>query len=139
MVLYFPSCNLITIFEHEIDGWILDCGVSDLLYLSSEMCGHQSETLRQHFTGKLLCGAPVAVDFVNLPDTIVEFDVSRQEHPDSQLWSRNTGASRNYGANPYLGCDEGGRRRKPTMGLRQQHSRSLPLADGMSSPGRSRA
>jgi hypothetical protein len=106
-VAYCPLCNSVTVYEREIDGRVLDFGVSGLLYNSSlVMYDRQTETLWSHFTGEPLYGALGAADLVSIPATIVGFGTWRQEHPDGLVLSRNTGASRNYGVNPYPGYDD---------------------------------
>jgi len=106
-VAYCPLCNSVTVYEREIDGRVLDFGVSGLLYNSSlVMYDRQTETLWSHFTGQPLHGALVDSELVSLPATIVGFDTWRREHPDGLVLNRNTGASRNYGVNPYPGYDD---------------------------------
>jgi len=106
-VAYCPLCNSVTVYEREIDGQVLDFGVSGLLYNSSlVMYDRQTETLWSHFTGEPLYGALADADLVSIPATIVGFDTWRAEHPDGLVLNRNTGASRNYGVNPYPGYDE---------------------------------
>mgnify|MGYP001820455158 CR=1 FL=1 len=57
-VAYCPLCNSVTVYEREIDGRVLDFGVSGLLYNSSlVMYDRQTETLWSHFTGEPLHGA----------------------------------------------------------------------------------
>ena len=106
-VAYCPLCNSVTVYEREIDGRVLDFGVSGLLYNSSlVMYDRQTETLWSHFTGEPLYGALGEAQLVSLPATIVGFGTWQQAHPDGLVLNRNTGASRNYGTNPYPGYDD---------------------------------
>ena len=106
-VAYCPLCNSVTVYEREIDGRVLDFGVSGLLYNSSlVMYDRQTETLWSHFTGEPLYGALAETELVSIPATIVGFDTWHDEHPDGLVLSRNTGASRSYGVNPYPGYDD---------------------------------
>ena len=106
-VAYCPLCNSVTVYEREIDGQVLDFGVSGLLYNSSlVMYDRQTETLWSHFTGEPLYGALADADLVSIPATIVGFGTWLEEHPDGLVLSRNTGVSRSYGVNPYPGYDD---------------------------------
>jgi len=106
-VAYCPLCNSVTVYEREIDGEVLDFGVSGLLYNSSlVMYDRQTETLWSHFTGEPLYGAMVDSELVSIPATIVGFGTWQDEHPDGLVLNRETGETRNYGANPYPGYDD---------------------------------
>lgn len=106
-VAYCPLCNSVTVYEREIDGRVLDFGVSGLLYNSSlVMFDRQTETLWSHFTGEPLYGALADAELVSLPATIVGFATWQEEHPDGLVLNRETGATRDYGANPYPGYDD---------------------------------
>ncbi len=106
-VAYCPLCNSVTVYEREIDGQVLDFGVSGLLYNSSlVMYDRQTETLWSHFTGQPLYGALSAAELVSIPATIVGFGTWQAENPDGLVLNRQTGETRNYGANPYPGYDD---------------------------------
>ena len=106
-VAYCPLCNSVTVYEREIEGQVLDFGVSGLLYNSSlVMYDRQTETLWRHFTGEPLYGALAEAELVSIPATIVGFGTWQAEHPDGLVLNRQTGVSRNYGANPYPGYDD---------------------------------
>ncbi len=106
-VAYCPLCNSVTVYEREIEGEVLDFGVSGLLYNSSlVMFDRQTETLWSHFTGEPLYGVLAEAELVSIPATIVGFGTWQAEHPDGLVLNRQTGATRNYGANPYPGYDD---------------------------------
>ena len=106
-VAYCPLCNSVTVYEREIEGAVLDFGVSGLLYNSSlVMYDRQTETLWSHFTGEPLYGALSDADLVSVPASIVGFDAWQSEHSDGLVLNRETGASREYGLNPYPGYDD---------------------------------
>ena len=105
-VAYCPLCNSVTVYDREIDGQVLDFGVSGLLYNSSlVMYDRQTETLWSHFTGEPLYGALGNAELVSRPATIVGFGTWVEEHPDGLVLNRDTGTSRDYGLNPYPGYD----------------------------------
>ena len=106
-VAYCPLCNSVTVYEREIEGRVLEFGVSGLLYNSSlVMFDRQTETLWSHFAGEPLYGALGEAELVSRPATIVGFGTWRDDNPDGLVLTRNTGASRNYGVNPYPGYDD---------------------------------
>lgn len=106
-VAYCPLCNSVTVYEREIDGRVLEFGVSGLLYNSSlVMFDRQTETLWSHFSGEPLYGALSEAELVSIPATIVGFGSWQAEHPDGLVLNRQTGETRNYGANPYPGYDD---------------------------------
>lgn len=106
-VAYCPLCNSVTVYDREIEGQVLDFGVSGLLFNSSlVMYDRQTETLWSHFTGEPLYGALSAAELVSRPATIVGFGTWQDANPDGLVLNRNTGSSRNYGANPYPGYDD---------------------------------
>ncbi|MFN3255872.1 MAG: DUF3179 domain-containing protein [Ilumatobacter sp.] len=106
-VAYCPLCNSVTVYDRELDGRIVDFGVSGLLYNSSlVMFDRQTETLWSHFTGEGLYGALSEVELVARPATVTGFGSWVAEHPDGLVLSRDTGASRDYGRNPYPGYDD---------------------------------
>lgn len=106
-VAYCPLCNSVTVYEREIDGTVLDFGVSGLLFNSSlVMFDRQTETLWSHFSGQPLYGALSAAELVSIPATTVGFGTWQAENPDGLVLNRETGTSRDYGANPYPGYDD---------------------------------
>ena len=106
-VAYCPLCNSVTVYEREIEGNVLDFGVSGLLYNSSlVMYDRQTETLWSHFSGEPLYGALGEAELVSIPSTIVGFGTWQASHPDGLVLNRTTGATRRYGANPYPGYDD---------------------------------
>lgn len=106
-VAYCPLCNSVTVYEREIDGRVLEFGVSGLLFNSSlVMFDRQTETLWSHFSGQPLYGALSDAELVSIPATTVGFGTWRAEHPDGLVLNRDTGISRNYGSNPYPGYDD---------------------------------
>jgi len=106
-IAYCPLCNSVTVYEREIDGQVLDFGVSGLLYNSSlVMYDRQTETLWSHFVGEPLYGALGEARLVSLPSTTVGWATWVAENPDGLVLTRDTGNSREYGRNPYPGYDD---------------------------------
>ncbi len=106
-VNYCPLCNSVTVWERDVDGQVLDFGVSGLLYNSSlVMYDRQTETLWSHLIGRGLYGVQTDRQLVSRPSAIVSWADWLDEHPDGLVLSRDTGQDRRYGANPYPGYDK---------------------------------
>ncbi len=106
-VQYCPLCNSATVVDRRVEGRILEFGVSGLLYNSSlVMYDRQTRTLWSHFASRPLYGALGEAELVDYPSTIVGFEEWRDAHPDGLVLSRETGADRPYGTNPYPGYDD---------------------------------
>ena len=69
------------------------------------MYDRQTETWWQQATGEGIVGeyAGRKLRFISSP--VVDWQTMKQQYPDAQVLSRDTGHRRNYGANPYVGYD----------------------------------
>ena len=106
-VQYCPLCNSAAVVDRRVEGRVLEFGVSGLLYNSSlVMYDRQTKTLWSHFASRPLYGALGEAELVDYPSTIVGFEEWRDAHPDGLVMSRDTGADRAYGSNPYPGYDD---------------------------------
>lgn len=105
-ITYCPLCNSALAFDRRHNGDVLDFGTSGELYQSAlVMYDRQTESLWAHFTGQGLVGhyAGAQLDFV--PAQTVSFAEFVEANPDGKVLTRETGFSRDYGTNPYLGYD----------------------------------
>ncbi len=105
-VTFCPLCNSALAFDRRFGDRVLDFGTSGELYQSAlVMYDRQTESLWAHFTGGGLVGhyAGAQLDFI--PAQTVSWAQFREAHPDGQVLSLTTGASRPYGQNPYPGYD----------------------------------
>jgi hypothetical protein len=90
--------------EHVVD---VTFGVSGLLYLSNLlMFDDATLTLWSQLTGEGGVGELAGEHLVRYPAQIVGFAEARAAEPDALVLSRETGFSRSYGRNPYVGYDE---------------------------------
>lgn len=106
-VAYCPLCNSVTVHDREIQGRVLDFGVSGLLDNSSLlMYDRQTETLWSHFAGEPLHGVLSDAELVSRPATIVGFGTWQAEYPDGIVLNRDIGRTQDYGINPYPGDDD---------------------------------
>ena len=81
-------------------------GVSGLLYNSNLlMFDTAASTLWSQLTGEGAVGALSGAQLARYPAQIVSFEEFRAAFPEASVLSRETGFSRDYGANPYVGYD----------------------------------
>jgi hypothetical protein len=107
-VTFCPLCNAAIAFERELDDLgVLRFGVSGLLRFSDLiMWDDQTQSFWQQMTGEAIVGELTGRQLTMLPAVIVSYDDFKQTYPDGVVLSRDTGHSRNYGVNPYLGYDD---------------------------------
>ncbi len=106
-VTYCPLCNSALAFDRRVGERVLDFGTSGSLYQSAlVMYDRQTESLWAHFTGEGVVGHYAGARLNPIPVQTLAFDQFVDRHPDGRVLSRDTGASRDYGTNPYIGYDE---------------------------------
>ncbi len=105
-VTYCPLCNTAIAFEAEVDGQHLDFGTTGRLrYSNLIMYDRQTETWWQQATGEAITGDLTGQRLSFLPATLIPWSKFKANYPEGQVLSRQTGAARNYGGNPYDGYD----------------------------------
>jgi hypothetical protein len=106
LITFCPLCNSAITFERTIDEHVYEFGTSGLLRHSDLiMYDRSTESLWQQFTGEAIVGDLVGKKLKLLPSSIVSFGEFQKAYPQGQVMSRNTGFTRNYGQNPYVGYD----------------------------------
>jgi hypothetical protein len=106
-VTYCPLCNSGIAFERVVDGTALDFGTSGKLYKSDlVMYDRQSHSLWAQMEGRAIVGARAGTRLKLVPANTLSFEEWRAIHPTGKVLSRDTGHTRNYGANPYASYDE---------------------------------
>ena len=106
LVTFCPLCNSAVVFKRTLDGVVLDFGVSGNLRNSDLiMWDRQTETWWQQLLGVGIVGELAGRRLTFLPAPIVSWSDFRDAHPDGKVLSRDTGLSRRYGQNPYVGYD----------------------------------
>jgi len=109
-VTFCPLCNASIVFEREVmtasGKKLLDFGTTGRLRKSDlVMYDRQTESWWQQFTGRGIIGEFVDTELVRRSSQIISFGEYKIAFPDSQVLSKETGFSRNYGNNPYRGYD----------------------------------
>ena len=106
-VTYCPLCNSALAFDRRVGERVLDFGTSGSLYQSAlVMYDRQTESLWAHFTGEGVVGHYAGARLEPIPVQTLSFEQFNARYPDGLVLSRDTGVSRDYGTNPYIGYDE---------------------------------
>ncbi len=105
-VTFCPLCNSAIAFDRTLDGVVYDFGTSGKLRHSDlVMWDRQTESWWQQLTGEAIVGALSGNRLKFLPAPIVSWGDFRMANAEGQVLSRETGFSRRYGENPYVGYD----------------------------------
>ncbi len=109
-VTFCPLCNSALAFDRRVtvdsEERTLTFGVSGMLIHSNMlMFDDAHRTLWVQLTGEAVLGAATGTRLVRMAAPIVSFAAARASRPDADVLSRETGFSRAYGQNPYLGYD----------------------------------
>jgi hypothetical protein len=106
VVTFCPLCNTALVFEREFDGIVHDFGTTGNLRFSDlVMYDRQTESWWQQATGEAIVGDLTGKRLTFLPAQIVSIAEFEAANPDGDVLSRETGFSRDYGRNPYVGYD----------------------------------
>lgn len=105
-VTFCPLCNSAIVFDRRLDGEVYDFGVSGMLRNSDLiMWDRQTQSWWQQLTGEAIVGALTGSQLHTLPSAIVSWQEFKTANPDGLVLSKDTGHSRDYGRNPYVGYD----------------------------------
>jgi len=103
-VTYCPLCRSGLVFDRRMNGSTLEFGVSGkLLNANLVMYDRQTETYWSQLNGSAIVGPLVPRQLTILPNTITTWEKWRENHPDTEVLSRDTGIypKSSYGSNPY--------------------------------------
>ena len=106
-VTFCPLCNTALVFRRPtIDGEILTFGTSGNLRNSDlVMWDRQTESWWQQFSGQAIVGDLTGTQLEFLPAAIISWADFKDNHPNGEVLSIETGFIRSYGRNPYGGYD----------------------------------
>lgn len=106
-VTFCPLCNTAIVFDRRLDGEVLDFGTTGKLRNSDlVMYDRQTESWWQQFSGEAIVGELTGARLDQIAARIVAWADFRTTYPESEVLSRDTGYSRDYGRNPYTGYDD---------------------------------
>jgi hypothetical protein len=107
LVTFCPLCNTAIAFERDFDGQTLDFGTTGRLRFSNLiMYDRQTESWWQQATGDAIAGEYAGSQLTFYPASIISWADFKAAYPNGMVLSRDTGHSRPYGNNPYLGYDD---------------------------------
>ncbi len=107
IVTFCPLCNTAIAFERAVNGRTLDFGTTGRLrYSNLVMYDRQTETWWQQATGEAIVGELVGTQLNFVPAAIIAWNDFKNTHPNGKVLSRETGFTRAYGRNPYVGYDD---------------------------------
>jgi len=106
VVTFCPLCNTALVFERELAGVEYDFGTTGNLRFSDlVMYDRQTESWWQQATGEAIVGVLTGTRLPFVPSQIVSLGGFATSQPEGIVLSRETGHSREYGRNPYVGYD----------------------------------
>ena len=109
-VTFCPLCNSAIAFDRRLDGVVYDFGTSgNLRYSDLIMWDRQTESWWQQLSGEAIIGELAGRRLTFLPASIISWSDFKAANPDSQVLSKKTGNTRDYGRNPYAGYDRADR------------------------------
>jgi hypothetical protein len=107
IMTFCPLCNTAIAFSRTVEGEIYDFGTTGRLRFSNLiMYDRQTETWWQQAEGKAIIGTLTGTQLEFLPSAIISWDDFKKNYPDGLVLSKQTGFSRSYGRNPYVGYDD---------------------------------
>jgi hypothetical protein len=107
-VTYCPLCNSAVSYRREVNGVETTFGTSGRLFASAlVMYDRLTESLWTHFDGRAVVGVLAGTQLEPLASPLMAWQDFVATYPDGQvLDSTQTGHSRDYGRNPYVGYDD---------------------------------
>jgi hypothetical protein len=104
-VTYCPLCNSSLVFDRRVGGRTLTFGTTGNLR-GSDLVMWDRQTWWQQLTAQAVVGELTGTRLGVLPSQTLSWADFKRLHPEGDVLSRDTGAARDYGANPYAGYDE---------------------------------
>lgn len=106
-ITFCPLCNSAFAFDRRVGDAVLRFGVTGNLRNSNLlMWDDQTESWWQQFTGDAVVGTYTGTQLTLYPAIITGFGAFAAQYPQGQVLTRETGAARPYGENPYAFYDE---------------------------------
>ena len=101
-VTYCPLCGSAMVFDRTIDGQVRQFGVSGLLYQSDVLLyDRETESLWSQLGLQAVSGSAAGTALDWLPSEYMTWAAWKQQHPDSEVLSTDTGYRRDYNSNAY--------------------------------------
>lgn len=102
LITYCPLCGSGIAFERKINSETVEFGTSGKLYNSNlVMYDRKTDTYWTQIDGKAILGELTGMQLKEVSIDTVAWRDWKKEHPDSEVLSKETGFTRNYGNDPY--------------------------------------
>jgi len=106
LVTYCPLCATGIVFDRRVDGVAEEFGVSGKLWESNLLMYNRAansgnESLWSQVLGEAVVGAHTGKKLVVIPSDIIRWSEWRRLYPNTKVLSTETGATRDYGRDPY--------------------------------------
>ncbi len=102
LITYCPLCYTGIVFDPVVKGERVTFGTSGKLWNSNlVMYDRKTESLWSQVLGGAIVGEMTGTKLAILESDLTRFGAWKQAHPNGQVLSRDTGASRFYGQDPY--------------------------------------
>jgi len=106
LVTYCPLCATGIVFDRTVNGAAQEFGVSGRLWQSNLLMYNRAgtednESLWSQVLGEAVVGVNTGEKLAIIPSDISRWGEWRAAHPDTKALSRDTGALRDYGRDPY--------------------------------------
>ncbi len=106
LVTYCPLCATGIAFERRVNGVPVEFGVSGQLWQSNLLMYDRAEnpadeSLWSQILGEAVVGPRTGARLKIIPADTVKYAEWKRTHPDTRVLSRDTGAGRPYGQDPY--------------------------------------
>jgi nitrogen fixation-related uncharacterized protein len=106
LITYCPLCATGVVFERKVGGRAVEFGVSGMLWQSNLLMYNRSadsadESLWSQVLGEAVLGKFTGTKLVVLSADTVRYGDWKKAHSDTKVLSRDTGAARSYGTDPY--------------------------------------
>lgn len=102
LVTYCPLCLSGIVFDPVVDGERVEFGTSGKLWQSNlVMYDRKSDSLWSQILGEAILGDQTGKKLAVLPSDMMRFGDWKARHSSGEVLSRNTGATRFYGRDPY--------------------------------------
>lgn len=102
LITYCPLCGSGIAYRRSLDGEAVEFGTTGKLYNSNlVMYDRKTDTWWTQIDGKAIVGEMTGRELTEISIDTVTWREWKKGHPDSEVLSRDTGFSRNYGRDPY--------------------------------------
>ena len=106
-ITFCPLCGTGVAFSSEVAGTVSEFGVSGLLYNSDVLLyDRNTESLWSQILGEAVSGKMLGEKLHAIPIIHTTWRDWLSRHPQTQVLSTETGYSRDYSRNPYLGYEQ---------------------------------